>query len=97
MLSVSRSTITSYETGLRNPDVFILIKIADIFDVSIDYLMGRTNFEKKACSYFQTIDDEVLKLITSIDLDKNSKDILIDHLRFAKEQIYKHSSVVEHE
>ena len=89
MLSVSRSTITSYETGQRNPDIYILMKIADIFDVSVDYLLGRTKLEKQACKYFQAIDDDVLTLITRIRLDKYGKGILIDHLKFAKEQIEK--------
>lgn len=42
-LGVSRSTIGMYETGTRNPDSEMLEKIADLFNVDIDYLLGRTN------------------------------------------------------
>lgn len=40
-LHIKRQTVSSYETGRSIPDVFILIKIADIFDISIDELVGR--------------------------------------------------------
>ena len=32
-----------YESGEREPAVSILVSLADYFDVSIDYLVGRTN------------------------------------------------------
>lgn len=33
-----------YEKGERQPDSETLIKIADYFNVSLDYLTGRTNY-----------------------------------------------------
>ena len=42
-LGISRSTIGMYETGAREPDFETLEKIADFFDVDIDYLLGRTD------------------------------------------------------
>lgn len=42
-LGVSRSTIDGYETKGRQPDIGMLINIADYFDVSLDYLVGRTD------------------------------------------------------
>ena len=42
-LSTTQNTISRYETGEREPDMEALIKIADYFDVSVDYLLGRTN------------------------------------------------------
>lgn len=42
-LGISRSTIGMYETGAREPDFEILEKIADFFNVDIDYLLGRTD------------------------------------------------------
>ena len=41
-LGISRSTIGMYETGAREPDFDTLEKIADFFNVDIDYLLGRT-------------------------------------------------------
>ena len=41
-LNTNQNTISRYETGEREPGINELIKIADYFDVSIDYLVGRT-------------------------------------------------------
>ncbi|MGN0568430.1 MAG: helix-turn-helix domain-containing protein [Acutalibacteraceae bacterium] len=38
---IDQRTLSNYETGKTNPDSFALIKLADFFDVSIDYLIGR--------------------------------------------------------
>ena len=40
---VSRSVIARYETGACFPSYTVLIKIADYFKVSTDYLLGRTD------------------------------------------------------
>ena len=40
---VSRSVIAGYETGACFPSYTVLIKIADYFNVSTDYLLGRTD------------------------------------------------------
>lgn len=42
-LGISKSTISMYENGNREPDFETLEKIADFFNVDIDYLLGRTN------------------------------------------------------
>ncbi len=43
-LQVSTGTVCNYEKNTHFPDGDALCKIADLFGVSIDYLMGRTNF-----------------------------------------------------
>lgn len=45
-LNTSQNTISRYETGQREPSINDLIKIADYFNVSIDYLLERTNNPK---------------------------------------------------
>ncbi len=45
-LNMNQNTISRYETGEREPGISDLIKIADYFDVSIDYLVGRGNEPK---------------------------------------------------
>ena len=42
-LNMSRNTIIRYETGEREPGLAELVKIADYFSVSIDYLLERTD------------------------------------------------------
>ncbi len=43
-LGVDCSTIAKYETGDRLPDLVMLCKLADYFNVTTDYLVGRTPF-----------------------------------------------------
>lgn len=45
-LSMNQNTVSRYETGSHQADYETLIKIADYFDVSIDYLLGRTENPK---------------------------------------------------
>lgn len=45
-LNTSQNTISRYETGEREPGINELIKIADYFNVSIDYLLERTDNPK---------------------------------------------------
>lgn len=45
-LNTSQNTISRYETGEREPCINDLIKIADYFNVSIDYLVERTDNPK---------------------------------------------------
>lgn len=42
-LNTTRSRLSMYELGQREPDLEALEAIADFFNVDIDYLMGRTN------------------------------------------------------
>ncbi len=42
-LQIPYSTYRRYEGGERSPDVPILIQIADYYQVTIDYLVGRTD------------------------------------------------------
>lgn len=41
LLNFTRGQIANYEQGKREPDFQTVIKIADFFDVTVDYLMGR--------------------------------------------------------
>ena len=41
-LNMNQNTISRYETGVREADYATLIRLVDYFDVSIDYLLERT-------------------------------------------------------
>ena len=45
ILNLSQRSISQYELGIRFPDEVVLNLIADFFDVSLDYLFGRTNIK----------------------------------------------------
>lgn len=42
-LNMSQNTISRYENGEREPGIAELIRIADYFHVTIDYLVGRSD------------------------------------------------------
>lgn len=41
-LGITRQAVASYELEKREPDYKTLVKLADFFDISIDYLLGRS-------------------------------------------------------
>lgn len=45
-LNVSQNTYSQYETGVISLTAEVLIKLADYYGVSIDYLLDRTNNPK---------------------------------------------------
>ena len=42
-LNVSQNTYSQYETGVISLTAEVLIKLADYYKVSVDYLLDRTN------------------------------------------------------
>ena len=55
---VSGGTISNYATGVHYPDVEKLIKLAEFFNVSIDYLLGRSTSKLSPDVFEQTIMDD---------------------------------------
>ncbi len=67
---IDQRTISNYETGKSNPDSYALIKLADFFGVSIDYLVCRTNYDlyssekkKRAITDLQSALEDLKKMI----------------------------------
>lgn len=46
LLGLHRDVYSRYEKGIRTMPIDILMQLADIFDCSIDYLVGRTDRKK---------------------------------------------------
>lgn len=46
-INVGRTTYVKYENGDSEPSMKILIQLAKFFDVSTDYLLGKTNFRNQ--------------------------------------------------
>lgn len=47
-LNVKQTTYSKYELGKINIPVEVLIKLSDFYDVSLDYLVGRSKVKKIA-------------------------------------------------
>lgn len=46
-LNMNQNTISRYETGEREPGINEIIKIAEYFNISIDYLLEQTDNPKR--------------------------------------------------
>jgi transcriptional regulator with XRE-family HTH domain len=40
-LNLAKSTISQYENSINEPDIETIVKLADRFNVTVDYLLGR--------------------------------------------------------
>ncbi len=62
---IDQRTLSNYETGKTLPDSSALIRLANFFNVSIDYLVGRVDInvtsrndiKKQLDSIYATLDD----------------------------------------
>ena len=70
LLGLTKSVISAYENGLRYPAYDVLIKIARIFKVSTDYLLG-VEIKREIDTSVLT-DEQVEALIVLIDTIRNN-------------------------
>ena len=81
-LNVTVATISNYEKGVHAPDYETLVKLADFFDVSTDYLLQRTDSKSSIQTLNQklVVNYTVSELVNAIlQLDQNSMTALIDY------------------
>jgi transcriptional regulator with XRE-family HTH domain len=75
-VEASRTIIGNYERNANTPSIEMIIKIAKVFNVSVDYIIGE--------GVLSQYDKEVLKLIDDIekldDETKNTLFFLIDNV-----------------
>ncbi|HZJ82442.1 MAG TPA: helix-turn-helix transcriptional regulator [Clostridia bacterium] len=58
VLNINNSTLSQYEAGNRVPSDDIKIKIANYFNVSTDYLLGRTNIKSPSDTISNALEDD---------------------------------------
>ena len=78
LLGVDRSTISSYESNVRQPPLDTLSRIADVFGVSTDYLLGRTSDLSFGLFDLSGEDKALLNQMASKLMEKNRR---IRHLQ----------------
>ena len=52
-LGVSSVVYCRYETGARQPSIDMLVQMANIFDVTVDYLLGRQDIDDSTLSEYE--------------------------------------------
>ena len=62
-VGVTASMVSSYETDIRLPSYEVLIRLADLFAVSVDYLLGR---DKSRCIDITGLTDEEAAVVSGM-------------------------------
>lgn len=82
-IGVSQQSINKYENHNIEPDIATLIRLADYFDTSIDYLVGHTEIRHKIepvcfCE-LNSVEDNVLRGYRKLNhRQKQSVDLIIE-------------------
>lgn len=86
-LSLDRSTVACYEAGRRTPDVHTAARIAALFGVSVDYLLGRTDVRQPAAPS-RTSDDELERAIVALrgQLSPEDREEILKFIEWVKER-----------
>jgi len=72
-MQISQASISKYEVGSAEPDIGTIIKLAEYFNVSTDYLLGVSEVKKQLTKSDLT-DKEIEHLITYRLLSKSQKE-----------------------
>jgi transcriptional regulator with XRE-family HTH domain len=64
---IIRQNISRYENGEVEPNISTLIKLADYFNVSVDYLIGHRQNNKIDISGLSEAQQNIIKMTTELD------------------------------
>lgn len=82
-LNVSQGSVGNWESGTREPNFDIIKKIADYFDVSADYLIGRTDNPQQSID--QQLEGVEFALYGEIkELTDDEKQDILNFVKFTK-------------
>ena len=73
-IGVDRTTYVKYENGQSEPSFATLQKLAGIYDVSIDYLMGTSNIRNTKNAVREPTDDDIMFALFGGDQDVTEED-----------------------
>jgi transcriptional regulator with XRE-family HTH domain len=85
LIGMAVSSYALYEQGRRNPDYDTLIKLADIYNCTTDYLLGRTDNKTQVIKSPDEYNAVILKARDS-NIPSNILDNYIDFLRKAHDK-----------
>ncbi len=78
-LNVSQQAYANYESGKRKPEYDLLLRLADFFDVSVDYILGRTDTKKAPASKRDEREEEFVEMFKH--LNPEQQDLVIAQLK----------------
>lgn len=90
VIHVTQQSVYKYENDLAEPDLDVLIRCAEYFNTSVDYLIGFTNVadryenidadaitveEQRALSFYRTLSPSLQNLIQGVINETASEDV----------------------
>lgn len=66
LLNVSQRAVSSWETGVKEPNIATIIKLSDIYEVTIDYLLDHVKGRQDASSAKDAAEIELLRSYRSL-------------------------------
>ena len=78
IIGLSESSIGKYEAGKQTPDPTAIIKLADYFSVSVDYLLGRTDDNRR-------IEDLYIPTMGDLYKTASNKQLSPEHMAIIEE------------
>lgn len=87
LLNMSVGTISNYENGVHAPDLLTLCRLAEFFQVTTDYLLGRSGYRcppEELRDYFVS-DYTACDLVnTVLSLDPDSRISIVNYVNYIK-------------
>lgn len=82
-LGISRANYSHVENNRNEPDNELLVKIADLYEVSTDYLLGKTNTKDKTgvIKEAEITDDQVVMTFEGRPIPSEDMDLIKRLLR----------------
>ena len=70
-LNITNQSVSKWEKDINAPDITLLVELADLFETSVDYLLGRGENKPMVNTTHKSIDQLVFKIrILSADKDR---------------------------
>ena len=92
--SLSGSAYSQYENNKRRPTYELLLKFADFYDVSLDYLLGRidTHYPVSPKKMGRYTEDELSVIYMLHEMDEEHQKSVRDYVQFVFERYKKESA-----
>lgn len=70
--NITEASLSRYENGLREPKINTLIKLSDVLDSTVDYLIGKTDIENGV-------------IVNKLTIPEKLRDIKTEYLLIARD------------
>ncbi|HIE6631498.1 TPA: helix-turn-helix domain-containing protein [Bacillus luti] len=81
---MNKTTISNYETGYSSPSNELLVVISDVLNVSVDFLLGRSDDPELNAVQYTELRKEFNELIDVLEkMPKEKQNMLLDMMKAA--------------